>query len=54
MIFLPAFFPGNSLEILIIKEPVYSFWAFSFITSSIYILNDIIDIDRDRLRIEKG
>ena len=53
MIFLPAFFSGNLFEILIIKELVYSFLAFSFITSSIYILNDIRDIDEDRLHIEK-
>ncbi len=53
MIFLPAFFSGNLFELLIIKELVYSFLAFSFITSSIYILNDIRDIDEDRLHIEK-
>ena len=53
MIFLPAFLSSNLFEILIIKKPVYSFWAFSFITSFIYILNNIIDIDEDRLHIEK-
>ena len=53
MIFLPAFFSGNLFEMARFIDLIYAFFGFSFVTSSIYILNDIKDINEDRLHKEK-
>lgn len=48
IIFLPAFFAGELFNPVHFIELLKSFFAFSFITSSIYILNDALDVDEDR------
>ena len=53
MIFLPAFFSGNLFEVLVIKNLINTFFGFSFVTSAIYILNDIKDVNEDRLHSVK-
>ena len=42
-IFLPYFFDGNTLDSSTIVNLMLGFFAFSGVTSSIYVLNDIID-----------
>jgi len=42
-IFLPYFFDGNTLDSSTIMNLMLGFFAFSGVTSSIYVLNDIID-----------
>ena len=47
IIFLPVFFAGNKIECSIYINLIQAFIAFSFITSAVYILNDIIDREDD-------
>ena len=47
VIFLPVFFAGNKIEFSIYINLFQAFIAFSFITSAVYILNDIIDREDD-------
>ena len=47
VIFLPVFFAGNKIEFSICINLFQAFIAFSFITSAVYILNDIIDREDD-------
>ena len=47
VIFLPVFFAGNKIEYSIYINLIQAFIAFSFITSAVYILNDIIDREDD-------
>ena len=48
IIFLPIFFAQEFFQLSKLIELTLAFIAFSFITSSIYILNDILDIKEDR------
>lgn len=52
-IFAPLFFSGHLLEIDKLVSCALAFFAFSLNASSIYILNDYIDIDKDRLHPTK-
>jgi decaprenyl-phosphate phosphoribosyltransferase len=47
-IFLPLFFKGELLSIEKLLPVAIGFVAFSFIASSVYILNDIYDVNYDR------
>lgn len=47
-IFLPLFFSGQLLHSELVLFCAISFFAFSFIASSIYVFNDICDIENDR------
>tara|TARA_B110000438_G_scaffold98923_1_gene97898 strand:- start:364 stop:1239 length:876 start_codon:yes stop_codon:yes gene_type:complete len=49
IIFAPLFFSGKIKNISDIYLTTIAFLAFSFLTSSIYILNDFIDLNHDRL-----
>jgi len=53
-IFLPLFFAGYLLHTALWKESFVVFFAFSFIASSIYAFNDILDIDADRCHPKKN
>jgi len=53
-IFLPTFFAGEILDFSKVENLLYSFFSFSFIASSIYILNDIKDVEEDRLHPKKS
>ena len=52
-IFFPMFFFGSLLDIRCWFSTVFAFIAFSFIASSIYCLNDLIDIEKDRKHPKK-
>jgi len=52
-IFLPAFFNGHLWDINILFPCIVAFIAFSFAASSIYCLNDIQDVESDRLHQKK-
>lgn len=47
IVFFPLFF-GKVLDITTILRGASSFVAFSFLASSIYIFNDIIDVEKDK------
>ena len=49
IIFAPIFFSGNFDSVSNFYLTLVTFFAFSFLTSSIYILNDYIDLEHDRL-----
>lgn len=52
-IFMPFIFGGAMLDAFIAYQAVVAFFAFSFIASSIYCFNDIIDVEADRRHTEK-
>lgn len=47
-IFLPAFFAGR-VDLMLSVDLIYTFISFCFVASSVYVLNDILDIELDRL-----
>ncbi|WP_304287250.1 UbiA prenyltransferase family protein [Porphyromonas uenonis] len=49
----PAFFGGVLLDSSLWRALVVAFFAFSLLSSSIYIVNDIVDQARDRLHPKK-
>jgi decaprenyl-phosphate phosphoribosyltransferase len=53
-IVLPFFFAGRIDLLFSGTAPLFSFISFCFIASSIYVLNDIIDIEADKLHPEKS
>lgn len=52
-VLLPLFFGGSLLDVMEVYQAVMAFLAFSFIASSIYCFNDIIDVEADRRHSEK-
>lgn len=52
-VFLPLFFGGQLLNIMCWQEALLTFVAFSFMASAIYCLNDLRDIESDRLHPKK-
>lgn len=52
-VFMPLFFGGSLLSPQEGYQAVVAFFAFSFIASSIYCFNDIIDVEADRRHSEK-
>lgn len=53
LIFVPLFFSGQLLNERKILLSVLGFIAFSFVASSVYIINDIQDADKDRKHPKK-
>ena len=53
-IFIPAFFGKVIFSKSVIQDSLLGFVAFSFVASSIYILNDIRDIKFDKLHPQKS
>lgn len=47
-VFIPMFFGGSLLDQEDILASIITFFSFSFAASSIYCLNDIIDVEADR------
>ena len=47
-VMIPMFFGGSLLDTSDIKSSLTTFFAFSFIASSIYCFNDIVDVEADR------
>jgi decaprenyl-phosphate phosphoribosyltransferase len=52
-LFLPSFFAGTVFDIVNVQHLIGGFFCFSFLASSIYIINDYRDIDDDRKHPEK-
>lgn len=52
-VFLPAFFSGYFLDGDNLSKSIFAFFVFSLTASSIYILNDYLDIEADRQHPEK-
>lgn len=52
-VLLPLIFGGSLLDPFEVYQGVVAFFAFSFIASSIYCFNDIIDVEADRRHAEK-
>lgn len=52
-VFLPIFFAGKILDLHLLLNSIVAFFSFSFIASSIYIINDYIDIEKDKMHPEK-
>ena len=48
LLLFPPFFAGNILEPPVLQRIVPALFAFSFVASSTYIINDITDIESDR------
>lgn len=48
LILAPLLFSGNLFNITTIFYSIFTFFAFSFAASSIYVLNDIRDVESDR------
>ena len=47
-LFIPAFFAGKIFNLHTIEVLIGGFFAFSFLASSIYIVNDYRDIEDDK------
>lgn len=47
-IFGPIIFSNKFLNIDILKNNILTFIAFCFISSTVYIMNDIVDVENDR------
>ena len=52
-VFVPLFFSGKILDVELFNESVFAFIVFSLIASSIYIINDYLDIEADKKHPEK-
>ena len=52
-VFAPIFFSNNLLKAEYFMPTFIVFWAFCFISSSIYCLNDLQDVEADRLHPKK-
>ncbi len=52
-VFLPLFFSGNLFNVDLLIRSFYGFLIFSFVASSIYIINDYVDIEKDKMHPDK-
>lgn len=53
LVFLPFIFSGKLFEVKSFFLCLIGFFVFSFVCSIVYIVNDIKDIDKDRLHFKK-
>lgn len=53
LIFAPALFAHRILEPQILIAIITAFFAFTFTSSSVYLLNDLLDLDSDRRHLDK-
>ena len=53
ILFLPVLANHQIFELLVVKNSFIGFIAFSLIASSVYMLNDIIDLEHDRSSPQK-
>lgn len=49
LVFAPLLFSGNFFEVTLLLKTLLSFIAFSFTASVVYIINDIRDVEKDKL-----
>lgn len=47
-VLIPMFFGGSLLDVADVQNSLITFFAYSFIASSVYCFNDIIDVEADR------
>lgn len=47
-VFLPAFFAARLLQPVVFQQAIGAFFAFSFVASAVYILNDLVDAEHDK------
>ncbi|QTV04583.1 decaprenyl-phosphate phosphoribosyltransferase [Faecalibacter bovis] len=52
-VFIPLFFSGNFFNTDLMIQSFVGFVLFSFVASSIYIINDYVDIEKDKKHPEK-
>lgn len=52
-IFMPLFFHGKIFDTKLLQNTIWAFLGFSFIASSIYVYNDLRDVEEDKLHPEK-
>ena len=52
LLFVPLFFAHQMTKGIVLKECI-AFFAFSFMASSIYIINDIKDVEKDKIHPTK-
>lgn len=52
-VFVPLFFSGNITNVDLFLKSIFAFIVFSLTASSIYIINDYMDIDSDKKHPEK-
>jgi len=53
LIFIPLFFSFGFFDARVVKTSILGFLSFSLLSSIVYILNDITDIEKDRLHVSK-
>ena len=53
LIFLPLVFSGNLFNKGLLFKEIVSFFAFCLIASIVYIVNDIVDVEKDKLHETK-
>lgn len=53
-IFAALIFSGHLLVIKDLVYTIYGFFIFSLVTSAVYIFNDLIDVEKDKLHPEKS
>ena len=49
LIFLPIFFSANLFDLNLLLKCAIAFFAFSFTASIVYVINDLRDIEKDKL-----
>ncbi|MCB9203095.1 MAG: decaprenyl-phosphate phosphoribosyltransferase [Flavobacteriales bacterium] len=52
-VFLPLFFSGQFLNVEYLYKSFVGFFCFSFVASAVYIINDYVDVEKDRNHPEK-
>lgn len=53
LVFCPLLFSGELLNIKIFLHTIIGFFAFSLVSSAVYIVNDICDVEKDKLHPAK-
>lgn len=53
LVFFPLLFSRQMLSPELVENAIWAFLAFCFISSSVYIFNDLKDLEKDRLHPEK-
>ncbi len=53
-ILFPIIFSGNLKDLALLKTVLITFWGFCLTASSVYVLNDFIDSEKDRLHPKKS
>tara|TARA_B100000749_G_scaffold280887_1_gene279830 strand:+ start:58438 stop:59844 length:1407 start_codon:yes stop_codon:yes gene_type:complete len=53
LLFLPLLLSHKIFDFELLIKAVYAFFSFSFCASSVYVLNDLLDLDADRMHESK-